>query len=177
LDVKKLTIPILELMATKSIYSKIVGHQGPLKPNDPAYLGSSYNVMPLWDDGTTTWEPLNSMLQYDLITMVAYAKENGLLDTPGWKKCKKIARRAKVLRRMVNVTKRSSKFHEISYKFGVRLPRNYDLMRRMETRNGSTPLAVNVDKSTSTSVSTVSAGRKLRFLLATSRSNSDGYLM
>lgn len=125
-------------MATKSIYSKIVGHQGPLKPNDPAYLGSSYNVMPLWDDGTTTWEPLNSMLQYDLITMVAYAKENGLLDTPGWKKCKKIARRAKVLRRMVNVTKRSSKFHEISYKFGVRLPRNYDEALRLDAQNGDT---------------------------------------
>ena len=42
-------------------YSALLDHQGPLKPHDPNYHGSSYNVLVSWDDGTQIWEPLNLM--------------------------------------------------------------------------------------------------------------------
>ena len=33
-------------------YSGILDHQGPLKPHDPKYKGSSYNALGNWDDAT-----------------------------------------------------------------------------------------------------------------------------
>eukprot|EP00977_Amphora_coffeiformis_P026761 scaffold29925_cov122-Amphora_coffeaeformis.AAC.1 len=65
------------------------------------------------------------------------AKEHGLLDTPGWKKLKKYARRAKKLMRMVNQNKRAQRFNAVTYKFGVRLPRNVPEAYRLDEKNGN----------------------------------------
>jgi hypothetical protein len=48
----------------------IVDHQGPLKPSDPEYNGSSYNVKVEWEDaGVVTWEPLTVIGKYDPVTV------------------------------------------------------------------------------------------------------------
>ena len=87
------------------MFSKILAHKGPLKADDPDYKGSSYNVQVLWNDTSITWEPLAMMIGSDPVTMDVYAKENDLLETPGWKKLKSYARRAKKLLQMVNANK------------------------------------------------------------------------
>ena len=52
----------------------------------------------------------NDMMQKDdLVTLANYAKKNDLLDTPGWKICRRHARRAKKLQWMLNQTHRQSK--------------------------------------------------------------------
>jgi hypothetical protein len=54
---------------------------------DPRYKGSEYNVLVQWEHGPDTYEPL---------TLMRNAKvENGLLDTPGWKSLKRIAKNQK----------------------------------------------------------------------------------
>ena len=68
-----------------------------VKNGDPDCKGSSWNVLVQWTDGSKTWEPLSLMAKHDPITPAAHAKENGLLEEDGWKRFKKIARRAKVL--------------------------------------------------------------------------------
>ena len=112
-------------------FREILDHQGPLKPSDSKYMGSTYNVRVLWTDGSITWEPLAMMIKSDPVTLAEYAKEHDMLNKPGWKNLKKIARRAKVLQRMVNANKRAQRYNSIVYKFGVRIPRNvkeaYDL--------------------------------------------------
>jgi len=82
------------------VFKKIVSHIGPVKPTDPEYMGSTWNLKILWDDDTTSVEPLTSVAKDDPVSCAKYALEHGLLETPGWKRFKKIAKREKVMRRM-----------------------------------------------------------------------------
>lgn len=50
--------------------------------------GKTWMVRVEWDDGSKTWEPLTSMGSQDPVTITAYAKDHGLLNTSGWKKFK-----------------------------------------------------------------------------------------
>ena len=63
----------------------ILAHEGLLKPSDPSYKGSKYNVMIEWENGEITSEPLTIIAADDPVTCAIYAKENGLLDLDGWK--------------------------------------------------------------------------------------------
>ena len=119
-------------------FKSITGHQGPLFKNDPRYKGSSYNVKVLWEDGTETWEPLNMMVKDDKATMAKYAKENGLLDTPGWKNLRKLASRLKLLNRMIRMANARSEANAVRYKFGVRVPRNVKEALELDRQNGNT---------------------------------------
>jgi len=40
-------------------------------------------VLVEWEDGSTTYEPLATIAVNDPVTVALYAKEKGLLDTPG----------------------------------------------------------------------------------------------
>ena len=72
-------------------FREIKDHTGPLTAHSPNYKGSMYNILVLWEDGTETWEALGVIKASDPITLAAYAKDNDLLETPGWKKLKKFA--------------------------------------------------------------------------------------
>ena len=119
-------------------FREISDHVGPIKRSDPDYKGSTYNVLVEWEDGTKTWEPVSLMIASDPATLAAYAKEHDLLDTPGWKNLNRIARRAHVLQRMINASKRAQRFNAITYKFGVRIPRNVKEAIRLDVENGNT---------------------------------------
>ena len=58
-------------------------HEGPLKPSDPSYKGSKYNIIIKWENGEITSEPLTIIAADDPVTCAIYAKENGLLDLDG----------------------------------------------------------------------------------------------
>jgi hypothetical protein len=73
-------------------FDRINTHEGPLKPGDTFYKGSSYNLLVQWILGEEMREPLGAMIKDDPNTVAAYAKEQGLLDTPGWKKLKSYTR-------------------------------------------------------------------------------------
>jgi hypothetical protein len=76
-------------------FNRINAHKGPLKPDDTFYKGFSYNLLVQWTSGEETREPLGAMIKDDHIMVAAYAKEQGLLDTPGWKKLKSYKRQQK----------------------------------------------------------------------------------
>ena len=117
-------------------FREILDHKN-VKKGDPNYMGSSTNVLVLWEDGSQTWEPLATMIAADQVTLAAYAKENGLLESPGWKKLRRIARRAKLLKRMMNASKKSQKNNSVRYKFGVRVPRNVKEAKMLDAENGN----------------------------------------
>ena len=81
---------------------------------------------------------LGLMIASDPATIAVYAKEHDLLDTPGWKKLKQIARRAKVLKRMLNQSRCGQKNNKIKYKSGVRIPRNVKEAMMLDAENGNT---------------------------------------
>ena len=84
-----------------------------------------YNVMVEWENGEITSEPLQLIAADDPVTCAIYGKDNGLLDLPGWKKFKSIAKRQKKFTRMVNQAKLKSYTRSPKYKYGFEVPRNY----------------------------------------------------
>jgi len=75
-------------------FRAIKTHQGPLESHDKDYKGSTYNVLVEWESGESTYEPLDMIARDDPVTCAVYAKENDLLDTPGWKRFRRMARRS-----------------------------------------------------------------------------------
>ena len=119
-------------------FKRISAHEGPLAPNHPNYKGSKYNVMVEWENGEVTTEPLQLIAADDPVTCAIYAKEKGLLDTPGWKRFGKIAKRQKKLLRLTNQAKLRSFRHAPKYMYGFEVPRDYKHGVRLDERNGNT---------------------------------------
>ena len=121
-------------------YEKIVGHQGPLNTSHPNYMKSTYNVLLQWDTGEVTKVPLDSVFKDDPVTVADYAKKQGLLDTDGWKRCKRIVQRTKKFERMVKAAKRNPRLgrNEKRYKFGIQLPRTSQEAFAIDADTGTT---------------------------------------
>jgi len=64
-------------------FKRIVSHQGPLTQEHSDYNGSSFNVVIEWENGEVTSEPLSVIAKDDPDSCAKYARDNGLLDTPG----------------------------------------------------------------------------------------------
>ena len=92
-------------------FEKIIGHQGPLSKNDPHYNGSRFNVQILWSTGETTYEPLTVIGADSPVICAVYARDNGLLDEPGWKRFKGLAQREQKMLRTVPQAKLLSLIH------------------------------------------------------------------
>ena len=119
-------------------FRRIVSHQGPLRSEHPDYKGSMYNIMVEWETGEITSEPLQVIAADDPVTCAIYAKDNGLLDQPGWKKFKAIAKRQKKFTRMVNQAKLKSFSSSPKYKYGFEVPKNYSHAMTLDARNKNT---------------------------------------
>jgi hypothetical protein len=118
-------------------FQRITSHQGPLAHGHPDYKGSSYNVNIEWENGEITSEPLQVIAKDDPVTCAIYAKENGLLNTPGWKQFKSIAKRQKKFTRMVNQAKLRSFNTAPKYKNGFEVPRTYSQAVKLDEKNGN----------------------------------------
>jgi Reverse transcriptase (RNA-dependent DNA polymerase) len=119
-------------------FRRIVSHQGPLKSEHPDYKGSMYNIMVEWETGEVTSEPLQLIAADDPVTCAIYAKDNGLLDLPGWKRFKSIAKRQKKFTRMVNQAKLKSYSSSPKYKYGFEVPKNYAHAMALDSKNKNT---------------------------------------
>ena len=106
-------------------FRTITAHQGPLRPDDPKYKGSPWNVLVEWETGESTYEPLHIIAKDDPVTCAIYAKDNNLLEEPGWKRFKQIAKRQKRMLRELNQAKLSQVRRAVKFKFGYEVPRDY----------------------------------------------------
>ena len=109
-------------------YKEILDHKK-VKPSDEDYRGSKYNLLIEWETGERTWEPLTTVDKkgiYDLdrVTVAIYARQNKLLDEPGWRLpgMRKLAKTQKRLLRLANQAKLSSYRNTMKYMYGVRVP-------------------------------------------------------
>ena len=103
-------------------FKEILGHQGPLKPSDPNYKGSSYNVRLRWEDRSETDEPLGIVGKDDALTCADCARKHGLLDTPGWKFLRKHGRQTQKLQWMLKQARATAAKNAPVFKFGVQVP-------------------------------------------------------
>ena len=91
-----------------------------------------------WENGEITTEPLSIIATDDPVACALYAKENGLLNTDGWKHFKQIAKREQQLTRMMNQAKLCSFNHSPKYKYGFEVPQNYLHIVELDLKYGST---------------------------------------
>ena len=79
---------------------------------DKDYKGSRFNVSVNWETGESTYEPLHLVAADDPVSCAIYAKENNLLEEPGWKQFKRLARRQKKLLRLTNQESTENQTHQ-----------------------------------------------------------------
>ena len=118
-------------------FTTIINHQGPLKPHDSNYKGSSWNVHIKWENGETTWEPLSLIARSDPVTCAVYAKNNSLLHLPAWTRSRHLAKRKNRLSMMANQTKLKSFRNRPVFKFGVQIPRDHQHAMELDKANGN----------------------------------------
>jgi hypothetical protein len=116
----------------------ITAHQGPLTPKDPNYMGSAWNTLVNWEDGSSTYEPLHIMAKDQPDLCAQYDLKNDLLDKDGWKQFRRRARNSKVLNRKVNQHKKQHKRFAAIFMYGVEIPRDSNHARRLDKQNGNT---------------------------------------
>ena len=90
----------------------------------------------LWSTKEETWEPLKNMAADDPMTVVAYAKDKGFLDKPGWKRFRRFAKNQKVFIRMLRQVNAARHKNVAKYKFGVRVPKSYAEALEIDRING-----------------------------------------
>jgi len=118
-------------------FKHISRHQGPLRPGDPHYAGAKYNVQVEWETSEVTYEPLDVIATNDPVTCAVYARDNDLLDLPGWKHFKKLAMQERQLLRLVRQAKMHSYKSSPRYKFGYCIPATFDEALAFNKANGN----------------------------------------
>jgi hypothetical protein len=69
-------------------------HQGPLMPQDPVYMGSAWNTLINWEDGSNTFKNVKSLLNYETVNRIITKDMPDIsaqyaLEKPTWKNVKK----------------------------------------------------------------------------------------
>ena len=85
-------------------FRRILAHEGPPTHWDKNHKRYAFNLLVEWETGEQTMEPLNLVTGDDPVTIAKHAKEHNMLDTNGWKRLKRTAKKDKVLNRLVNQT-------------------------------------------------------------------------
>ena len=105
-------------------FRAIIGHQGPLLASAPDWKRRKYNVQVEWETWEITFEPLSIIAADDPVTCAAYAKENDLLALEGWCRFRNLAKKDKVLARVIKQSKIRQVRRSQTYMFGYLIPRN-----------------------------------------------------
>ena len=85
-----------------------------------------------WGD---LFEPIDIIAKDDPMTCAIYGRDNKLLDLPGWKRLKTLAKREKKILRMVNQAKLRSYNHAPKYKFGFLISRDCEQAVKLDAKN------------------------------------------
>jgi hypothetical protein len=115
-----------------------VGHQGPLLWHDKDYNGSRFNVLVEWENGEITTEPLLVIAADNPVTCAVYAREHDLLDVKGWRHFRNLAKREKHFLCLIKQAKMKSYRQSPKYKFGYRIPKDYEEALKLDELNQNT---------------------------------------
>ena len=97
-----------------------------------------WNVLVHWEDGSQTYEPLSTIAADCPVICAQYAKLHGLLNTPGWKRFKSLAKKESKMIRQLNQAKLQSHRRAVIYQFGYRIPRDAQEAIALDKINGNT---------------------------------------
>ena len=122
-------------------YKTILEHSGPHKVGDKDRMPgpSQFNMFMHWENGEKTWINRGLIPNRDP-GLAQYAKDNGLLNTEGWKQYKKLVNRSdgKYIKRLANQLKLRAYRTATKYKYGYEVPRNHADAMRLDKKFGTT---------------------------------------
>ena len=84
--------------------------------------GSDYNVLVVWENGEQTYKLLSILAKDAPVDCAKYAKKKNLLNKPGWKQFKRLAKREKVINRLIKQARLRSFRLRPKYKYGFEVP-------------------------------------------------------
>jgi hypothetical protein len=87
--------------------------------------GSQITLLIKWENGEIIKEPLRIIAADAPVICAIYARENGLLDQPGWKLFKHMPKNEKKFAHMVNQAKLKSFHTAPKYRYSYEIPRTY----------------------------------------------------
>ena len=117
-------------------FRKIIGHEK-VDQYHKNYNGSSYNLRIAWENGEVSEVPLKLFAQDAQVECAIYAKENDLLDTPGWKRFRRTAKRSVKLVRMINQVRLRQFRSSPKYMFGYQVPKTLKQAKKFDALAGN----------------------------------------
>ena len=115
----------------------ITAHEGLLSTKHPNYNGSKYNLLVQREDGSVTREPLDIFGKDDPVSCSQYAKDNNLLEEPGWKWFRQLVKNDKTFKRLVNQAQLKSIRRSTVYKYGFEVARSHAKAMQLDAKNGN----------------------------------------
>jgi len=100
-------------------------------------ISAHWEVLVHWENGDKDWRPLSHIAETDFASCAVYAKKNNLLEEPGWKRFKHLAKKTKTLFRQLHQAKLKSFKNRPIYQYGYRVPRNHAEAMEIDARNGN----------------------------------------
>ena len=97
-----------------------------------------WQVLVKWASGLSDWNDINDVYRDDPVTLSMYAKKHDLLDEAGWKRCRRCAKREKIIGRMINQTRLKNFRNRPKYKYGFQVPHNHQEAVLIDEREGNT---------------------------------------
>ena len=88
-----------------------------------------------WENDDKTWEPLDLIAKDAPVDCAQYAIDNNLLDCQGWKQFKRLAKQEKLMTRLINQAKLRSYCTTYRYKFGYKVPKDYNKAKEFDRIN------------------------------------------
>ena len=95
-----------------------------------------WEVLIKWASGITSWNCATLTFTDDPVSMAVYALKNGLLDTPGWRRCRSYVKNVKKFGRMINQAKLKNYRRRPVYKYGYQVPRDHEEAVFIDEKNG-----------------------------------------
>ena len=106
-------------------FKEIIGHQSPLSQSHKDYKGSMYNLTIMWENGETSTEPLSLIAADDPVSCAIYTRKKNLINLPGWKRLKGLAKMQGKLFWLINQVKFWNFGSKPKFKYGFEIPKNY----------------------------------------------------
>ena len=107
-----------------------------------------WKVKVLWDNGETSWEPLDTMKETDPITLAHYAERKKITKLGGWRWTLRYLSNGstiRTLRKLLKINKKKMKKGTV-YQFGVAVPRNTRQAYLFDEQNGNTAWSDAIDE-------------------------------
>ena len=90
-----------------------------------------------WALGLSDWQDLNNTFKSNPVSIAVYAEKKGLLEEPGWKRCKRCTKQQKVIGRMINQVRLRNFRNAPRYKCGFQVPRKHQEDSLINEREGN----------------------------------------